>query len=296
MSADIVFLPGPLAPLAQPPAPNAIRDQLLIYGNDIDQNSPGEQTRGAGDSSASGHSLNLQQGFFLAANRHIMEAARKCVEWIGSMALRMLVALEETHGVRASVFVREKPPADAQPAKKRGQAIEIDSRWFKGNFTLVARYPKIGNLAEIQQMADLADRGFASFPDVMEARGKTSVMNERVQIAIDQFWKGGPGQQLLALQALKERGDTERAAMLEAQMRQEMQPNGLPTAAIPPELRAMGPGGPPQQPQGPMPGVQMPNMAASQLGGTVAGAIGSGAQLNDSAALAAAGLPGGGGV
>lgn len=297
MSADIVTLGGPVAPLAQPPAPNAVRDLLMIYSQDIEQNAPGEQTRGAGGSSASGHSLNLQQGFFLSANRYILEGCRKAVEWIGSMALRMLVALEEKFRIRASVFVREKPPADAQPAKRRGQAIEIDSRWFKGNFTLVAKYPSIGNLAEVQQLADLKERGLATFADVMEARGKTSVANERVEVAVDKFWDGPEGMKLLMLQALKRRGDMERAAMLEAQMKGEMQPGGLPTDAIPPELAMLnqgGQGGAPmgQPPQGQqMPGVQLPNIAASQVGGITAGAIGAGAMMADANAAAAAGLP-----
>lgn len=293
LSAAIVTLPGPVAPLAQPPAPNAVRDLFMLYNADIEQNAPGAQTRGAGDSTASGHSLTLQQGYFLSSNRYILEGARKAVEWIGSTAFEMLAALEEKHKVRASVFVREKPPADAQPARKRGQAIEIDSRWFKGNYTLVARYADVGNLAEIQQTADLADRGYASFADVMEKRGKSSVFNERVEIAIDKLLKAGPMEQMLALQTLKERGDSERAAMLESQMAGEMQPGGLPTSAIPPELRAMGPGGP-QQLNGPMPGTQLPDMAASQVGGIVAGQIGAGALMNDSQALAQAGLPGGG--
>jgi hypothetical protein len=288
LTADIITLPGPVAPLAQPPAPNAVRDLLLIYSQDVQANSPGEQTRGAGDSDASGHSLQLQQGYFLSANRHILEGCRKAVEWIGETALEMLAALEDQYGTKASVFVREKPPADAQPARRRGQAIEIDSRWFKGNFTLVARYPEIGNLAEVQQLADLSERGLASFADVMEARGKTSTFNERVAIAIDAFWKSEQGQQLLMLTALKQRGDMERAAILEAQMQGDLQPGGLPSDAVPPELAMM------QGQQ--MPGVQLPNMAASQLGGTVAGAIGAGAQLNDAAALAGAGLPGGGGI
>lgn len=300
MSAPVVLLPGPVGPMAQPPAPNAIRDSLMIFSHDIEQNAPGQQTRGAGDSTASGHSLNLQQGNFLAANRYILEGARWAVEWIVSSALRMLAALEEKFNVKASVFVREKPPADAQPARKRGQAIEIDSRWFKGNFTLVAKYPKVGNLAEIQQLGDLKEKGLATFSDVMEARGKTSVFNERVEVSVDAFWGGPEGMKLLMLEALKRRGDAERAAMLEAQMQGDVQPGGLPTAAIPPELRMLGPGGgppgmgQPPQPGGPMPGVQMPQIAPSVLGGITAGAIGAGAQMHDAQALAAAGLPGGG--
>lgn len=299
MQADIITLPGPVGPLAQPPAPNAVRDLLMIYDRAIEQNAPGEQTRGSGDSSASGHSLALQSGYFKSANRHILEGSRKCVEWIVSSSLRMLVALEEQHGVKASVFVREKPPADASPTRKRGQAIEIDSRWFKGNFTIVAKYPKVGNLAEIQQLADLKERGLATFSDVMEARGKQSVFNERAEIAVDQMLGSPEMMKMLMLDTLKRRGDVERVQMLLAQMQGEMQPNGLATAAVPPELAMMreqmgAPMGGAQGQQ--MSGVGLPNMAASAVGGQVAGAIGAASQMADSQALATAGLPGGGGI
>lgn len=299
LEADIVTLPGPMGTLVEPPAPSALKDLVVVYDKDIDSNAPSDAIRGTGGSSASGHSLSLQEGFFLNANNHILEAARMTVQWIGETALEMLDALEETFSVRASVFQRQKPPADAQQAVKKNQAIELDSRWLKGNYTLVAKFPKIGNLAEIQQLADLADRGKASFADVMEARGKTSVFNERVEIAVDAWWNSEQGRQFLFLQMLKRRGDAEQAAALEQQMNGAMQPNGLPTSAVPPELQALAAGGPPMgmgqpgpPPGGPQPsGMTLPNVAESALAGQYAGALGSQNLVNDSRARMMAGLP-----
>lgn len=298
LEADVITIPGPMGTLVEPPVPESLKNLTQIYDKDIDANAPSDAIRGTGGSNASGHSLSLQEGFFLNANNHILECARMTVQWIGEMSLEMLDALEETFNVRASVFQRQKPPADAQQAVKKNQAIELDSRWLKGNFTLNAVYPKVGNLAEIQQTADLADRGYATFADVMEARGKSSVFNERVEVAVDAFWKGDQGMKLLVLEALKRRGDMERAAILEKQMRNEMQPNELPTDAVPPELRAMAAAGPPMGQPGmgasgaPPSPTQLPNVAQSSLAGTVAGAMGSQNLVNDSRTRMMAGLPG----
>jgi hypothetical protein len=296
MEADIVMLPGPMGSLVSPPEPASMKDLLTIYERDIDSNAPSDAIRGAGGSSASGHSLSLQEGYFLAANRHILECGRQAVQWIGETALEMLDALDEKHHARASVFQRSKPPADAQKAVKKSQAIELDPRWLKGNFTLNATYPKVGNLAEIQQTADLADRGYASFADVMEARGKQSVFNERVEVAVDRFWRGDEGMQMLVLEALKRRGDMERATLLEKQMQNAAMPGGLAAAAVPPELQAMAAGGgmPMGQPGAPpASGMQLPDIAQGVVNGVYSGALGSGAMMNDAAALAGAGLPGG---
>lgn len=294
LEQDIILLPGPMGTLVEPPAPSALKDLLVVYDKDIGSNSPSDVLRGTGDSSASGHSLSLQEGYFLNANSHILEAARQTVQWIGETALEMLDALEETFNVRASVFQRMKPPADAQAAVKKNQAIELDSRWLKGNYTLNAVYPKVGNLAEIQQTADLADRGYASFADVMEKRGKSSVFNERVDIAVDKFLRGDQVMQKLVLETLKRRGDMEQANMLEQQMGGQAQQNGLPTAAVPPELQQMAAAGPPQGMGGGAPpsATQLPNVAQSSLSGIVGGAMGSQNLIADSQARMAQGMPG----
>lgn len=299
VNADYILLPGPFGPLTPMPSPSGVRELDQMFQRALDTNTADAPQTG-GD--ASGHSLTVQGGYFKAANLHILEGARQDVEWIGTTAMRMLAALEDKHKIRASVYPAGDVPADAHPSLQKKAIIEFDSRWFKGNYQLKAVYPKVGNLAEIQQEADLKERGLSTFRRVMEKKGVQSVFAERVEVAADQWWESEQGKQFLVLEALKRRGDMERAQMLEAQMRGDMQPNGLPTAAIPPEILALqqqmqGAGGAPMaggMPPGaqPMPGMQLPNIAGSALGGTVAGALGN-AQLQANS-QAMTGMPMGG--
>lgn len=287
LDADIVLLPNPTFPLVMPPAPNAVKDMLQMYDRAIGSNAPSDALRGTGDQSdASGHSLTVQAGLSKAANSHILGGVRGASEWIGSTAVEMIDALQEKFpSVKVSVFPRQEVPGDASGKRKRSNALEFNAKDWNGNYTLRAYYPKVGNLAEIQQTADLADRGYASFDDVMEMRGKPSPFNERVKIAVDQFWKSPEGMKFMMLEALRRRGDMERATMLEKQTRQEMQPDGLPTAALAPEAQAVAQLGPPGQ----MAGVQLPNVAASALGGQVAGSMGTAQLQNESQSLS--GIP-----
>lgn len=304
LDADIVLLPNPTFPLVMPPAPNAVKDLFMMYDRDIGANAPSDATRGAGDSDASGHSLTVQAGMFRASNSHILDGMRRASEWIGSTAIEMLDMLQEKYpSIKVSVFPREEVPGDVSGKRKRTNALEFNSKDWNGNYTLRAYYQKRGNLAEIQQTADLADRGYASFDDVIEMRGKSSAFSERVKIAVDAFWKSPEGMKMLMLEALKRRGDMERAQLLDKQVRQEMQPNGLPTAALAPEAQMVAQLGPPGQmggiqpgAQGPMPGVTLPNQAASALGGVVAGGIGQGALMNEAQSMASIGAPGMGAV
>lgn len=290
---EIVPLPGPVAPLVSPPPPTQVVAMDQMYSQDLQAHAPNDPLMG-GSSDASGHSLTVQKAYFNSANSHVLEGARDCVEWIVQTAIKMIAALDERFGVRASVEpADEVPQAGATRPKK--SVITFDPRWFGGNYRIKMVYPKVANLAEVQQLMDLYERGGATLEDVMEARGKASVMEERIKIMLDQFWKSPPGMQTLFLEVLKRRGAIEDANKLEAQMRRELQPDGMPTAAIPPEIAAlaaqMGQGqGPPQgvmppgqqggipgpgggmgtAPNGPtsqMPGTSLPNIAASTLGG-----------------------------
>lgn len=298
VNADMIYLPGPVGPMIAPPSPEGVHELDQMYQQALATNTPSAPDS---NTDASGHSLTVQGGYFKAANGHILEGAREEVEWIGTTAMKMLAALEEKHKIRASVQPADEIPADAHPSIQKKAIIEFDSRWFKGNYQIKAVYPKVGNLAEIQQEADLKERGLSTFRRVMEKKGVQSVFNERVEVAADQWWESDQGKKFLELEALKRRGDAERVQMLEAQIKGDMQPNGLPTAAIPPEIMAlqqqmqqqggMAPGGPPVGAQ-PMPGMQLPNIAGSALGGAVAGAVGTAQLQSNSNALT--GIPGGG--
>ena len=313
LDKEVVTLPGPVTTLVQPPPPTAVLALDGMYTQDLQANSPADPLAGGGASGASGHSLTVQKAYFNSANSHVLEGARECVEWIMTTALEMVAALDTKMGIRVAV-----PPADEVPQGGQGRArkslLEYQPSWFEGSYAIKAVYPSVGNLAEIQQTADLADRGYASFEDVMDKRQKASVQEERIKIMLDQFWKSPVGQQMLFLDVLRRRGQIEQADQLEAQLNREIQPNGLPTAAIPPDIAAMAsqlpPGGgmstgsgmlpnspmgaqQPGQPQ-PMGGLQMPNIAGSALGGLIQGAVGTGPMLADARATAALPTPGGG--
>lgn len=306
MDAEVVMLPGPVAPMVQPLPPTSVLAMDNMYTQDLAGNTPSDPILGGGGSNASGHSLTIQKANFNAANSHVLEGARECVEWVITTAITMLAALEDRFGIQASIFPHDEIPTGGQKRKDKS-VLTFDSRWFDNNFRILAEYPNVGNLAEVQQTMDLYERGGASFEDLCTVRGKSSPMEERIKIMLDKWWNSPPGLQTLFLEVLKRRGSLEQAALLEAQLNKEVQPNGLPTAAIPPELQAiasqMGVGGAgaagnpslgampgsPGQEQGQVGGVQLPNLAGSALGGAVSGGMGTAQLLAD--ARATAGIP-----
>lgn len=298
MDADVVMLPGPTAPLVVPPVPGAMKDLFAIYDKDIGENDPSAGARSGGETDASGHSLTVQAGLFRAANGHILEGARAESEWIGETAVEMIAALEEKFGIRVTVVSKKDNPT-GDTARKDAKGIQFDPRDWKGNYSLRAYYKKIGNLAEIQQEADLQERNLSTKERVWEKMGIENTRQMRIDVAYDTLMAMPEMLKFLLIEALKRRGDAERVEALEAQTRQELQPQGLPTAALAPEAQMMAQLGPPgqigpqaPQQQGQMGGVQLPNMAASSLGGTVAGAMGTAALQNEANTMAAAPVAG----
>ena len=307
LDADIVMLPGPTGPLVQPPAPEAVRDLDAMYARTLGLNAPDAPQGGNGQS---GHALVVEQSQFFGKNTHVRDGARRCVEWIVTTAVKMLAALEEKHDVKVSMF-----PADDVPTiegmRQAKSVLNFDAKVFRENWRIRAVYADVGNLAEIQQEADLKERGLSTFRRVMEKKGVRNVFSERVEMMSDKFFESEDGVKLLWLEVLKRRGDMERAAILEAQLKQQITPGGLPMGALPPQLAAMaqggggmgmmpGMGGAPGMPPGmggppmgaqPMPGMQLPNAAGSALGGIVAGALGSASLQRD--AMAQAQMPAG---
>lgn len=308
MDKEIIPLPGPVSPLTPPPPPTAVIAIDSMYSQDLQANGPNDPSMGA-NSNASGHSLTVQRAYFNSANSHVLEGARECTQWIVQTALSMIGALESKYGTRTSVYPVDEVPTAGQSRKKKG-TIEFNPRWFQENYRIKLTYPKVGNLAETQQLASLYERGLASFDRVMESQGVQSVMEERIKIMQDKFWASPVGMQTLFIEVLRRRGSLQQAAMLQAQLDKEMQPEGLPSAAIPPEIAAlaaqMGQGGQgaaggptlgaspgmPGQQVADMPGVGVPDQASSSLGGIVAAGIGGRSVMNDSIATQAAGAPG----
>ncbi|HEY5990156.1 MAG TPA: hypothetical protein VIV12_27785, partial [Streptosporangiaceae bacterium] len=115
-----------------------------------------------------------------------------------------------------------------------------DPRWVAdGQFNLVAEYPEEENLALTDLVASLADRGHASLDDVLAARGKSNIENERLKIDRDRLMKL-PAIDMLRLQRVAEKlGDADMQQVIQqqaaGQMSQARVPGvlkGIPQAAL----------------------------------------------------------------
>jgi hypothetical protein len=309
---NIIVLPGPTGPLMPPPVGDGVRDLLAVLKGEQDENSPSPAASGQGGGDQSGHALSLTKSFVLAASSDIMEGVSRCVEWIMETALEICDALEKKFGIRVPVWVTQELPAGEDGRQKvQLKALELNPRWLgssdgkKPNVRLTAVYQKIGNLVEIEQVASLAERGFATFEDVMKARGKKSPSTEWVKIMADRIKSSPEGQLLAMIRVYRRRGDEERAQKADMVLAQEMTKAGMPVDALAEELRAVADpaaGGA----AGPVPGMvpagvgqtagnvgptQLQDVAASSLAGTISGAMGSASRMADSQATVAAGMP-----
>lgn len=293
----LIALPGRIVPLVAPRVGDSLRyvtDQLL---GQVAQSTPDASVVGGGGG-ASGHQDVIQNEYFEASQEMILESARQALEFVGEIVAELACTAAkgewrvlDGEGVEIPCYVNAEvtPGNDTAKTSQLRTISTFKERWVgPGIYDLTAVYPNEGNLAETQQTADLADRGYASFEDVMESRGKTAPENERAKIDADRWYKSEPGLIYLSQRFAAHRGD------LEAQEKAKLQfegllsggPEPLPTAALAQPEPVMVP-----QPQGPMPGVQMPNMAASSLAGAVGGAMQTGPILADAAAQSM--IPGG---
>lgn len=285
---SVILLPGRMAPLVAPRVGDSLRyvtDQLL---GQVQQSTPDASVVGGGGG-ASGHQDVIQNEYFEASQEMILESARVALEFTGEVAAELACtaakgewAVLDGKGVEIPVYVNaEVTPGNDTAATSPLRTIStFKERWVgPGIYDLTAIYPNEGNLAETQQTAELADRGYATFEDVMESRGKTAPEVERAKIDADRWLKSDEGMRYISERFAAYRGD------LEAKEQEELRLEGMLSGGQNPlPVDALAQQGMVPQ-QAPMTGTQVPNMAASQLGGIVAGAIGAGAQMNDAQAV-----------
>lgn len=299
----VVLLPGRLAPLMAPRTGDSLRYVTQQLLGQVSDSTPDASVMGGGGGS-SGHQDIIQNEYFEASQEMVLESCRQALEFVGECAAELACtaargewAVLDGKGVEIPVYVNAEvtPGNDTEKTSPLRKISAFKERWVgPGIYDLTAVYPNEGNLAEIQQTAELADKGYATFDDVMEARGKTAPEVERAKIDADRWLKSEAGQLYLAQRFAAYRGQLEEAekAKLALDGRLSGGANPLPTAAL---AQPALPGGMPAQPPGPpMTGTAMPNMAASSLGGIVGGAIGAGAQMHDAQAVSQI-APGGAG-
>jgi hypothetical protein len=291
-------------PLVQPPVLAGVRDLIGLFSMDIDEETP--DTAPGSDGGASGHAMTLTKSFALAAASDTMSGVAECIRWIGEGVAEACDSLREKFDVRVPVYVQEELPVDDEgESRERMVALELHERWLKGNHRLKDEFERVANIAEIEQTASLAERKFATFEDVMKARGKRSPDTERVKIDADAV-RNSPEGQLLALASVyRRRGDQQRAETLELQVKNALTEAGVPVEALDPAVRpgAQPALGAPQGMASPIapggvgqgdPGggsMAVPDMAPQILAGIQSGAMGTASRMNDAEALMVAGTP-----
>lgn len=281
-SGEVLPVPGIPVPAAPAEISQTARYLVQMLLGQVQSNEPDQAQEGQN----SGHGLTVANDLERAAQRQIPEGVREAVEFVAESILEICCAIKAKHGVAVPLWINEEiePAADvAGEAQTRWRILELQDRWIGGVYKVTAVFPKRGNLAEVSLLSDLVAKGHASMDDLMEARGKENPQAEKAKIDAERILTGTPEGQMAALaNALRWRGETEKAAQLELQLSQRLSQFGVPTAAMqgpPPQGQT-----PPQPGGGGMPGAHPVDVAAAVRGGIVAGQMGTASRINDARA------------
>ena len=210
------------------------------------KNTAVDQAAGGGDS---GHAMVVQASLAQVAKRHIRDGALDATVACGQDHLKILHAIEKTYGVRWPLMTKNERAVGEQ-LRSGLDVVEFDPAWVgeEGNYLLSAEYPAEENLARIDLEANLAERGFGTFEDVQEARGKSDAMTVRMKVMEDQIWRNPATEQAWMLGIAKARQDKVALQVLKLQQDQQMtkagvpgMPNGVPRSAISTTTGAGGP-------------------------------------------------------
>lgn len=233
-----------------------------------------------GGSGPSGHALLVAQTLGTIAKRQnrecVLEADVACAE----AHLRILCGIHEKWGIKWPIRTTQERPVKGEPRTASAPAV-FDPAWVRdGQFNVAAEWPNEANLAMVDLLAALADRGYSNFDAVQHALGEQDANTERKKVLKDAYFKH-PLVQMQGIEKIAQAiGNVELIRTIKALRDQgEITPggvpgakNGVPTAALPSGGRPpAGSGG--------------PSIGASVRGG-VEGAQQRGAQMQQDAATA----------
>jgi hypothetical protein len=262
-------------------------DAWKTYQSDLaslKENTAVDQTGGSGPS---GHALVVQSTLAQVAKRHIREGARDAVVAGGQDHLKILHAYSKAFDVNWPLATM-KERAVGEEMRSGLDVIEFNPAWVgeDGNYLLTAEYPEEENLARIDLEADLAERGFGSFEDVQQARGKSDAFAERIKGIEDRLWRMPQTEMAFAMRVAKLRQDAVTLKVLKLQQQDQLTKqgvpgldNGVPKAAI---SATTGSGG--------------PSIAARARGGQQASEMGAATNMQDAQAQMQVGPQAGPGV
>lgn len=226
--------------------------------------SPDDSQFGGGQG-ASGHALVVGRDLLMSGKRQLRDGILGCAEAIVAAKLRIADQFHRPtrkgeRPVDWPVLITEEELLPTGEERTKTTVLGLRERWVDGQYHLTASFPERGNLAEIEQEASLADRGYSHLENVLKKKGVRNVTIEVAKIMNYRYLMQDPrGQAELQIRAARYRGDVEREQLLQAVLAGEATPDGTPEAATEP---GMG------ENDGP---TQLPNMAASSRAGVIAG-------------------------
>lgn len=279
---EIVQTTGVTVPWAQSQIGDDVKWLLAEHDQELVMSTPDPQQFGE-DTSDSGHAMVVGHELLTSAKRQIKEGARLAVEFIIEQTIRQLCGLARGRwkmtsgkGVNACLAVDVARTIERTGAQTTvSEIIEFNERWFGTNYSITAKYPAVGNLAERRQTFDDWQAGAGTFREMRESRGDQSPETTRFEIARDKWFEGPLGQAVLAVEVAKARKQMELAAKLQQQVDGQLTQIGLPTDALAPEFSGGGAAGSPGQ---------LPDMAGNSLNGAIQGEMGTAARQADATA------------
>src|SRR5215471_5088360 len=235
-NADVVTLYGPTQPIAPIEHSGDTRWIVQQLGASVADATPAAAAFG-GEGSSSGREAAMLHTYAMSAQSMVREGLRQAYQDAAELLLEWACCFMRTKDIPEIPYYAdvEADPQDGQ-AGTSDQVIMVRLRedWVGPNYKVSASFPPAPNPVVIQQVAQLAQMGYATFDDVQEARGKTNSLRERVRIVNDKYWLSERGQAELAAMDARARGDIEKAKQLEAALAQQaapvaIGPDGQPT-------------------------------------------------------------------
>lgn len=300
-TGEVLKALGPVRPAQQATVGSDAYRMLELDREDLAMNTPDQATTGGGDAAArSGHSLVVGEKLLRSGKRQIGLGVLRFAEFVTEQILRISCAAIKGAGdappIDVPVFVTVEEQLDDGSVNERTSVLTLEERWVGGQYRLRAEFPSEGNLAEVEQMASLAERGFATDEDVDKARGIKNTTWARVKRNIYQWTKSPEGQMEINMRAAQYQGNQQRIQLLKLVAAGQSTPGGGPTAAIDPSvpgtaiLNGMMGG---MQPSGGGGGMSPPGAgptsAQAQRAGIIGGEMGMAATQQDARATAAMG-------
>lgn len=298
-TGEVVKAMGKVTPAQQATTGADAYRMLEMDREDLAMNTPDSATTGGGDAAArSGHALVVGEKLLLSGKRQIGLGVLKFAEFVTEHILRISCAAikgDPKNGrpsIDVPVFVTEEEQLDDGTVNEKTSVLTLEERWVGGQYKLRAEFPQEGNLAEVEQMVSLAERGFATDEDVDKARGIKNSVWARVQRDIYQWRKSPMGQMELNMRAAEYQGNEARKKLLRMVAAQQATPGGGPVSAIDPSvpgtavlsgmmggMGGMGGGAQPASGGG-------TTTAQAQRAGTIGGQMGMASEQQDARALA----------